>query len=171
MTTALLLVAGLARAQGAARRDAELIRAAEAGDAQAVKRLLAEGASVQARDVRGRTALVAATYGNRVEAARLLIAAGVDVNARDGLRNSAFRLARANGYPCRALRREAVSRAQRRFVSSLDAGRRTSRAAREARVIVFIAIPPDSRATTRPVLPSAGCGVSSPCVPRWHRAG
>ena len=33
-------------------RDAELIRAAEAGDAAAVKRLVAQGASVHARDAR-----------------------------------------------------------------------------------------------------------------------
>jgi ankyrin repeat protein len=98
MTTALLLVPGLARGQGAAGRDAELIRAAEAGDAAAVKRLLGQRADVRARDAQGRTALVAATYGNRVEAARLLIAAGADVNAQDDIRNSAFLIAGARGY-------------------------------------------------------------------------
>ncbi len=98
MTAACLaLVPGLARTQAPAR-DAGLIRAAEAGDAAAVKRLLGEGASVRARDGQGRTALVAATYGNRVEAARLLVAAGADVNAQDDLRNSAFLLAGARGY-------------------------------------------------------------------------
>jgi ankyrin repeat protein len=97
MTAALLsLTPGLAQAQPS--RDAELIRAAEAGDAQAVKRLLAQGAGVRPRDAQGRTALVAATYGNRVEAARLLIAAGADVNAQDDLQNSAFLLAGARGY-------------------------------------------------------------------------
>jgi ankyrin repeat protein len=98
MTAACLaLLPGLAGAQAPAR-DAELIRAAEAGDAAAVQRLLAQGASVRARDAQGRTALVAATYGNRVETARLLIAAGADVNAQDELRNSAFLLAGARGY-------------------------------------------------------------------------
>jgi uncharacterized protein len=98
MTAACLaLLPGLARAQAPAR-DAELIRAAEAGDATAVKRLLAQGASVRARDAQGRTALVAATYGNRIEVARLLIAAGADVNAQDDIRNSAFLLAGARGY-------------------------------------------------------------------------
>jgi uncharacterized protein len=98
MTAACLaLVPRLGSPQGPAR-DAELIRAAEAGDAPAVKRLLAQAASVRARDAQGRTALVAATYGNRVEAARLLIAAGADVNAQDDLRNSAFLLAGASGY-------------------------------------------------------------------------
>jgi ankyrin repeat protein len=93
----LALVPRLGSPQGPAR-DAELIRAAEAGDAPAVKRLLAQAASVRARDAQGRTALVAATYGNRVEAARLLIAAGADVNAQDDIRNSAFLLAGARGY-------------------------------------------------------------------------
>jgi len=78
--------------------DAALIRAAAAGDPAAVKRLLAQGASVKARDAEGRTALVAATYGNRVEVARLLIDAGADVNAQDNLRNSAFLLAGASGH-------------------------------------------------------------------------
>jgi hypothetical protein len=97
MTAACLaLLPALARAQ--APKDAELIRAAEAGSAAAVKRLLGQGASVHARDAQGRTALVAATYGNRVEAARLLIAAGADVNAQDDLKNSAFLLAGARGY-------------------------------------------------------------------------
>ena len=68
------------------------------GDPAAVKRLLAQGASVKARDAEGRTALVAATYGNRVEVARLLIDAGADVNAQDHLRNSAFLLAGASGH-------------------------------------------------------------------------
>jgi hypothetical protein len=100
MTAACLaLVPGAAPAQNpAAGRDAELIRAAEAGDTPAVQRLLAQGASVRARDAQGRTALVAATYGNRVEAARALIAAGADVNAQDDIRNSAFLLAGARGY-------------------------------------------------------------------------
>ena len=99
MTTALLLAPGLTRAQGAAAgQDAELIRAAETGDAAAVKRLLADGASVRARDARGRTALLAATQGNHVAAARLLVGAGADVNAQDEIRDSAFLLAGARGY-------------------------------------------------------------------------
>jgi hypothetical protein len=91
------LFVGPAPAQGAGR-DAELIRAAESGDAAAVKRLLAQGADVRARDAQGRTALLAATYGNRVAAAQALIAAGADVNAQDEIRNSAFLLAGARGY-------------------------------------------------------------------------
>jgi ankyrin repeat protein len=92
---ALLASGAFAQASGS---DAALIRAAAAGDAAEVRRLLGQGASVRARDGEQRTALLAATYGNHVEAARLLIAAGADVNAQDSLRNSAFLLAGARGY-------------------------------------------------------------------------
>jgi ankyrin repeat protein len=78
--------------------DEALIKAAEAGDAAEVRRLLARGASVKARDAAGRTALVAATYGNRPDVAKLLIQAGADVNAQDDIRNSAFLLAGARGH-------------------------------------------------------------------------
>lgn len=78
--------------------DAALIDAATRGDAAQVRALLAKGAGVRARDAEGRTALLAATYGNHVEAARMLIAAGADVNAQDNIRNSAFLLAGARGY-------------------------------------------------------------------------
>jgi ankyrin repeat protein len=75
-----------------------MIRAAAAGNAAQIRALLAQGASVKARDARGRTALLAATQENRVEAARLLIEAGADVNAQDDIRDSAFLLAGARGY-------------------------------------------------------------------------
>jgi hypothetical protein len=96
--TALALAASGPGAAQAPDRDAHLIRAAEAGDAAQVRTLLARGASVKARDARGRTALLAATQGNRVDAARLLIEAGADVNAQDDMRDSAYLLAGARGY-------------------------------------------------------------------------
>ena len=77
--------------------DAALIAAAEAGDVARVQTLIAQGASVKARDARGRTALLAATHANKVEAARLLIAAGADVNAKDDLQDSAYLYAGAHG--------------------------------------------------------------------------
>ncbi len=79
-------------------RDAALIAAADAGNAGKVRALLAEGASVAARDAQGRTALLAATQGNHVEAARQLIKAGADVNAQDRIQDSAYLLAGARGY-------------------------------------------------------------------------
>ncbi len=79
-------------------RPLALIEAAAQGDAAAVKRLLAAGADVRARDAAGRTALLAATHGNHEAAARLLIDAGADVNAQDNQLDSAFLLAGARGY-------------------------------------------------------------------------
>ncbi len=78
--------------------DQQLIQAAARGDNALVRRLIAEGASVKARDSGQRTALLAATQGNHVEAARLLIAAGADVNAKDAIEDSAYLLAGARGY-------------------------------------------------------------------------
>jgi hypothetical protein len=82
---------------GQGGRDAALIRAAAAGDAAEVARLLGEGASVGARDLRGRTALLVATDTDHPAVARALIAAGADVNAQDAQRDSAFLLAGARG--------------------------------------------------------------------------
>jgi ankyrin repeat protein len=92
---ALMISVTMAQAQG--NRDAGLIDAARRGDAAALRKLIGEGASVQARDGRGATALLAATHGNHVEAARLLIAAGADVNARDNIEDTPFLYAGAEG--------------------------------------------------------------------------
>ena len=78
-------------------RDQALIAAAGKGDFAAVERLIGEGASVAARDGRGRTALLAATHDNHVAAARALIAAGADVNAKDNIEDSPFLYAGAEG--------------------------------------------------------------------------
>jgi hypothetical protein len=87
-----------AHAQPAPQRDRALIDAAATGDAAAVRRLLAEGVGIAARDATGRTALLAATQGNHVEAARVLMEAGADVNAQDAIRDSPFLLAGARGH-------------------------------------------------------------------------
>jgi len=78
--------------------DQQLIQAAGRGDLPLLKKLLAAGTSVTARDQRKRTALLAATQENRIEAARLLIAAGADVNAKDDIEDSPYLLAGARGY-------------------------------------------------------------------------
>ncbi|MDR4473515.1 MAG: ankyrin repeat domain-containing protein [Nitrospira sp.] len=57
---------------------------------------MADGAVLRARDGRGRTALMAATYQNHVESAGLLIQAGADVNAQDLIQNSPLLLAGAS---------------------------------------------------------------------------
>ncbi|MGE0752960.1 MAG: ankyrin repeat domain-containing protein [Variibacter sp.] len=75
----------------------DLLRASSRGDLDAVRRLLADGAPVDARDASGRTALLLATIGNHVEVARALIVANADVNAQDNQRDSAFLYAGAEG--------------------------------------------------------------------------
>jgi uncharacterized protein len=79
-------------------RDLQLIAAAEQGEAEAVQQLLAQGASVRARDNHGRTALIAAAYRNDLAIADLLIAAGADVNAQDDTQQSAYLIATSDGY-------------------------------------------------------------------------
>jgi ankyrin repeat protein len=81
----------------AQNRDQALIGAAGKGDLPAVERLIREGASIAARDGRGRTALLVATHGNHVPVARALIVAGADVNAKDDIQDSAFLYAGAEG--------------------------------------------------------------------------
>ncbi len=75
----------------------QLIRAAEAGDTPTVQRLLQEGADINGRDVRGRTAVMAATHGNQVQAVRMLIQAGADINIRDNRLDNPFLYAGAEG--------------------------------------------------------------------------
>ena len=77
--------------------DAMLIQVAEAGDTPAVLSLLGSGANINARDGRGRTAVMAATHANQVEAVRALIAAGADINLRDDRLDNPFLYASAEG--------------------------------------------------------------------------
>jgi uncharacterized protein len=95
-TASLAIVLMISPAQ-AQPREQSLIAAAAKGDLAAVERLVREGVSLDARDNRGRNALLAATHGNRVEVARVLIAAGADVNAKDDIEDSAFLYAGAEG--------------------------------------------------------------------------
>lgn len=92
------LLPALALAGAAHAADPGLVEAAGRGDVATVKRLIAAGAPLEARDARGRTALLAATDANAVEAARLLIAAGADVNAKDAISDSPYLLAGARGH-------------------------------------------------------------------------
>ncbi len=79
-------------------RDMQLVAAAGQGDREAVRQLLAQGASVHARDDSGRTALIAAAYRNDLDTASLLIEAGADVNAQDTTQQSAYLIATSEGY-------------------------------------------------------------------------
>lgn len=75
----------------------DLIAAAERGDTATVQQLLADGAEINARDARGRTAVMAATHGNQVETVRALIRAGADINIRDNRLDNVLLYAGAEG--------------------------------------------------------------------------
>lgn len=74
-----------------------LVGAADRGETVIVRNLLAQGAQVNARDGRGRTALLAATQHNHVDIARLLINEGADVNVKDFVQDTPFLVAGAEG--------------------------------------------------------------------------
>src|SRR3954451_13428095 len=84
-------------AQQANETEREMIASAERGELVVVKKLLAGGARIDARDQRGRSALMAATHRNRIEIARFLIQEGSDVNAKDFIQDSPYLYAAAEG--------------------------------------------------------------------------
>lgn len=75
----------------------DLIAAAEQGDTATVLLLLADGAAIDARDARGRTAAMAATHGNHAETVQALIRAGADINIRDNRTDNVLLYAGAEG--------------------------------------------------------------------------
>lgn len=96
--TAGAVFASAARAgEDATDMNLELHAAAAANDAAAIRKLLAAGARIEARDKAKRTALLIATHANAVEAAAALIDAGADVNAKDNIRDTPFLYAGAEG--------------------------------------------------------------------------
>jgi ankyrin repeat protein len=74
-----------------------LIAAAEAGDVESIRALLAQGADINGRDTGGRTPVMAATHGRQVEAVRALLQAGADVDIRDNRLDNPFLYAGAEG--------------------------------------------------------------------------
>ena len=96
---AAVLVAALAvlpATLAAAAEDAPLADAAERRDRGAVRALLTESVSVDARQPDGATALHWAAHWNDVETARLLLAGGADVNAVNDLGVTPLALAALN---------------------------------------------------------------------------
>lgn len=75
----------------------EFIPSAEAGDLEAVKKLLQDGTDINAQDERGRTAVMSATYNHQTEMVQLLISQGADINIRDHQLNNVFLYAGAEG--------------------------------------------------------------------------
>lgn len=78
--------------------DLRLHNAAALDDVAAIRRLLAGGANIDARDESGATALLVATHGNKVNAARALIEAGANVNAKDDIQDSPYLYSGARGH-------------------------------------------------------------------------
>ena len=70
-----------------------LFRAAAAGDAARIGKLLAEGADPKARDAAGRTPLHVAAFGSHYDAVRALVAGGGDINALENRRYDVITIA------------------------------------------------------------------------------
>ncbi len=97
MAALLLGACALLAPCGTAFAQDTLVTAAERGETVVVRHLLAEGAGVNVRDGRGRTALLAATQRNHLDVARALINEGADVNAKDFTQDTPFLVAGAEG--------------------------------------------------------------------------
>jgi ankyrin repeat protein len=96
---AFLMIAGTSLlASGVSVRATPLHAAAAKDDVAAIRKLLLEGAAIEARDNSGATALLVATHGNRIGAAKALIEAGANVNAKDNSQDSAYLYAGAQGH-------------------------------------------------------------------------
>lgn len=95
---AALLFASAAQAQVAPSATevasyAGLHAAAQRGDAEAIRRLRAQGADVNPRDARGRTPLHVATFARQREAIRALVQAGADLGLLENDRYDAVTIA------------------------------------------------------------------------------
>ena len=88
---------GTRRGDGRPPAEAGLVEAAGAGDLAAVRRLLSDGADLDIRDGRGRTAVTAAAMNEHVEVVAALVDAGADVDLQDDDRNNPLLLAGENG--------------------------------------------------------------------------
>lgn len=75
-----------------------LLNAVEKRDAQFVLENLRAKPDLEIKDLKGRTALMIATYNEDNEIAEMLISAGANVNTQDDMLNSPFLYAAASGY-------------------------------------------------------------------------
>ena len=100
LTFGLLMLIDPVSPSSSSERDIDLllIAAGRCDEANTVKRLLAQGASVHARGGNAFTALISAAYQNHLEVAELLINAGADVNLADRDGVTPFTHARRQGY-------------------------------------------------------------------------
>ncbi|MDQ3687886.1 MAG: TonB family protein [Acidobacteriota bacterium] len=101
-----------------------LIRAAEGGDAEAVRSLLAQGADVNASTVGRQTALMRAAFFGHRDVVRVLLDEGADVHARDRLGLTATEWSQRRGYLEIAQLIEGVEEVDGREPVMNEAGRR-----------------------------------------------
>jgi uncharacterized protein len=81
---------------------AALLSAAAEGNAGRVAVALRDGATLESRDGRGRTALLLAATNDRLDVARLLVVLGADPNAQDDQRDSAWLVTGVTGSVAKA---------------------------------------------------------------------
>jgi uncharacterized protein len=79
------------------RTGTPLLLAAGAGQVEAIRRLLAAGAKLEARNDLGNTPFLAAVTAHQVDAVRVLLAAGADRRIRNGAAQSAADIAKQGG--------------------------------------------------------------------------
>ncbi|MFD2701656.1 ankyrin repeat domain-containing protein [Paenibacillus shunpengii] len=77
----------------------DFINAAELGDTDKVLTMLEQGIDINVTDERGRTAILAATYGNKPDTVEALIQKGADLNLRDQRSDNPLLYAGAEGRP------------------------------------------------------------------------
>ena len=76
----------------------DIHEAAEAGNIEAVKQAIADGADVNAKDFAGATPLHRAAQAGHNEIAELLIVKGADVNAKNNLGGTSLHFSAGNGH-------------------------------------------------------------------------
>ena len=91
--------------------DEEMISAAQDGNTDTVKALLAKGADVNAKDKLGNTALFCAVKSGNIETVQALLAKGADVNAKNIIGEPPLVWAAKNGHtaPVQALLAKGVT--------------------------------------------------------------
>ena len=83
---------------GTINNNIKLIRSSMFGNKETVKKLLKEGADVNAKNSDGYTALILASSNGRTEIVKMLLEKGADVNATDKYVYTALELASRNGH-------------------------------------------------------------------------
>jgi len=97
MAASLIVVATLWATVAMAGVNEDLIEAAKSGDLHKVKRLIDQGAKVNAKDKDGSTALMLASQSGKLKVVKVLIGKGADVNAKNNNDISALMIVSQNG--------------------------------------------------------------------------